>query len=103
MRKKLLLLLLFIFAFNSIICFSDDFDEEEASSTIYEAVSQSLDSNKQPDINARSGIVIDFKTGRILYEKNAYIKRPMASTTKIMTAIVAIENGYLEDKVTISK
>ena len=54
------------------------------------------------DINARSACVIDFDTGTILYEKNAYQKRPMASTTKIMTAIIALETCSLNDDVPIS-
>ena len=58
--------------------------------------------NNEPSINARSAIVIDFESGMILYEKNAYRKRPMASTTKIMTAIVALENSSLEEDVLIS-
>lgn len=44
-------------------------------------------------ISAASAILIDADTGRILYEKNAYEKRGMASTTKIMTAIIALENS----------
>ncbi len=56
-----------------------------------------------PDINAGSAIVMDFETGRVLYEKNAYYKRPMASTTKIMTAILILEYGNLEETVTVSK
>lgn len=61
-----------------------------------------IQASAEPAINARSAIVMDFETGTILYEKNAYRKRPMASTTKIMTAIVAIENSDLDDDVTIS-
>lgn len=53
-------------------------------------------------INARSACVIDFDTGTVLYEKNAYRKRSMASTTKIMTAILAVENSTLDTMVTIS-
>jgi len=56
-----------------------------------------------PVINAAAGIVMDMKTGRILFEKNAYRKMPIASTTKIMTAILAIEMGNLDDIVTVSK
>ena len=57
-----------------------------------------------PDIkiNARSACVLDFDTGTVLYEKNAYRKRPMASTTKIMTAIVALENSTPDVLVPIS-
>jgi D-alanyl-D-alanine carboxypeptidase (penicillin-binding protein 5/6) len=59
--------------------------------------------NTLPDISSDSAIVIEQKTGRILYSKNIDEKRPMASTTKIMTAIVAIENGDMGDVVKISK
>lgn len=53
-------------------------------------------------INALSAAVIDAKTGRVLYEKEGDIVRPMASTTKIMTLILALEYGDLESYVTIS-
>lgn len=54
-------------------------------------------------INATSAIAIDSDSLRILYEKNAFSKKPMASTTKIMTIIIAIENNSLDDIVTISQ
>lgn len=54
-------------------------------------------------INATSAIAIDSDSLRILYEKNAFSKKPMASTTKVMTIIVAIENNSLDDIVTISQ
>ncbi|MBR3741245.1 MAG: D-alanyl-D-alanine carboxypeptidase [Clostridia bacterium] len=52
---------------------------------------------------ARSEILIEAKTGRVLYESNAHEALPMASTTKIMTALVALENGDLSDPVTAGK
>lgn len=54
-------------------------------------------------INAKSAILIDADSKRVLYEKNGYEKLPMASTTKIMTCLLAIENGNLEDDVVFSK
>ena len=63
---------------------------------------ESIPVMKDPVINARSALVMDFETGTVLYEKNAYRKRPMASTTKIMSAIVAIESCNLDDDVLIS-
>ncbi|NLT96773.1 MAG: D-alanyl-D-alanine carboxypeptidase, partial [Christensenellaceae bacterium] len=45
---------------------------------------------------------MEASTGRVLYQKNAFEKMPMASTTKIMTALVAIENSNLDDRVTVS-
>ena len=50
--------------------------------------------------SAKSSIVMDIDSGRVLYEKNAHQKRLIASTTKIMTAIVAIENGNLQKELT---
>jgi D-alanyl-D-alanine carboxypeptidase len=45
-----------------------------------------------PDVNAQSYVVVDADTGRILSSRNADVKLPMASTTKIMTSILAIES-----------
>ena len=51
---------------------------------------------------AQSAVLMDAKTGRILYGKNEGVARPMASTTKIMTCIIALEYGNLSDTVTAS-
>ena len=55
-----------------------------------------------PVIDVAAAAVIDVKTGRVLYSKNAAVRRSIASTTKIMTALIAIENGCLDDTVIIS-
>ncbi len=52
--------------------------------------------------NSRAAVLIDVVSGRILYEKNMKQQLPMASTTKIMTAITAIEAGKLQELVTVS-
>lgn len=57
--------------------------------------------NSSPKINARIGVIYDRTSGKILYGKNENKQTPMASTTKIMTAIVVIENANLNDIVTI--
>ena len=54
------------------------------------------------EISAPSAILIESKTGRILYEKNSNEKRYPASTTKILTAILAIGNCSLTDTLTAS-
>lgn len=56
----------------------------------------------EPQVTADAAIVLDVQTGQILYEKNIYQKRPPASTTKIITALIAIENGNLNDMVAVS-
>ena len=50
-----------------------------------------------PGVSAASAILIKADTGDILMEKNAYARMPMASTTKIMTALLVAERGNLED------
>ncbi len=55
------------------------------------------------DVSAASAIVLEASTGRVLYEKDAHEKMPMASTTKVMTALVALEYGNPGDVVTVSK
>lgn len=55
-----------------------------------------------PDITAKAAIVIDASTGKVLYAKNAEERRYPASTTKIMTLIVALEHGNIDDVVTAS-
>ncbi|RII34476.1 D-alanyl-D-alanine carboxypeptidase [Clostridium chromiireducens] len=54
-------------------------------------------------VNARCAIALDKETGAVLFEQNAYEIVPMASTTKILTSLIAIEHGELDKKVTISK
>ncbi len=56
----------------------------------------------EPAVSAQACIVIEKTSGRILYQKNAQTQLPMASTTKIMTALVALEQGNTEESITIS-
>ncbi len=72
-------------------------------------MSQQLDEEtkeKQPEdslnLNAQAAVLMDGDTGRVLYGKNEGEVRPMASTTKIMTCILALEKGQPEDLVTAS-
>lgn len=55
-----------------------------------------------PSVSAPYAILTDAKTGVVLYEKNAHTKAYPASTTKVMTAILALENGNLDDMVSVS-
>nr|MDA8235518.1 serine hydrolase [Clostridia bacterium] len=56
-----------------------------------------------PAIGAKTAILMDVKTGKVLYEKNSRERRPMASTTKITTAIVALERATLAEEVYVSE
>lgn len=57
---------------------------------------------KYNDLYAVSACLMDADSGRVLYAKNADEIRPMASTTKIMTLIICLENADLDDEVTFS-
>ncbi len=94
-RKILLFLLLSIFMFNanSFIIFANDQQEQQT---------QDL------DVIAKSAILIEATTGKVLYEKNPDEKLPPASVTKVMTLYLiyeAIENGKIkwDDIVTVSE
>ncbi|WP_028391596.1 serine hydrolase [Bacillus cihuensis] len=54
-------------------------------------------------VSAHSAILMDQESGRVIYEENAHEKSRIASITKIMTAILAIESGKLDHTVTISQ
>lgn len=57
---------------------------------------------EQPTINSPSAILIERSTNKVLYEKEADNKMYPASTTKIMTAILTLENCELTDVATVS-
>ncbi len=54
-------------------------------------------------VSALSAVIIDAATGQVICERNAYARRPNASTTKIMTAILLIEHCKTTDKIKVSK
>jgi serine-type D-Ala-D-Ala carboxypeptidase (penicillin-binding protein 5/6) len=56
-----------------------------------------------PAVSANNAILMEASSGRVLFEKRAYDRQSIASITKIMTAIIAIESGNLDKKVTASR
>jgi len=54
-------------------------------------------------VSAKSAILIEAESKTVLYQKDAFVKRPMASTTKIMTALIAIESGNIDRLVKIDE
>ena len=53
------------------------------------------------NLTGESAILVDMDTGQVLYEKNPHLRLHPASTTKIMTGILAIEHGNFNDLVTV--
>lgn len=102
------LIILFIALF--ITCFfgmfstiyADDVDNEEKISQ-NEINEVSANVSDEPVLNSRKCVVYDRISKTIIYGKNENVKSAMASTTKIMTAIVVLENTDLNQEVVVSK
>ena len=94
-------IILIIFSSGFYRCFADVENEENTDEGAL--ISTSAEVYKEPEVQSKYAICIERTTNTILYEKDAYEKTPMASTTKIMTAILAIERRNLNEIVTISK
>ncbi len=58
--------------------------------------------SKEPNLVSEAAILMDKKTGKVLYAKEENKKMYPASTTKILTAILALENSHLDDLITVS-
>lgn len=102
--KVINILVILIILFNSCIVFADLKDDKEQINIRVikeELVETAKTLNNEPKLNSRVALVYDRSSGRVLYEKNGNKQTPMASTTKIMTAIVVMENSNLSDIVTI--
>ena len=56
-----------------------------------------------PYLSASSALLIQGETGRVILEKNSRERRPIASLTKLMTAVLVLERGCLNDWVTVSR
>ena len=104
--KKLLLkvitciLVCLMIIYTNTYIYADDLLEDE----IIDVNSEIQDSTPNiSDINSRAYVVIDRNSNQVLVGKNENQKRKMASTTKIMTATIIIENCNLSDVVEISK
>lgn len=87
LKKKLLS---FLLVFASLISFAGPAYAEE---TVWP---------KEPEIFSESAVLMEASTGTILYEKNATETRFPASITKILTVLLSIENGKMDDNITFS-
>lgn len=104
MHRIVIILLLFFILFPIFVLADDEEEEEYNQNEVQDLIVESASSSvEEPKINARAAIIYDRKTKQIIWGKNENEKRAMASTTKIMTALVVLENSNLSDVVTISK
>ena len=101
---KIILILLIIINICYPVIYADDEEEEELNANeLQEIIETSTEPTKEPIINSKSAVIYDRTSKKIIWGKNENEPRAMASTTKIMTAIIVLENANLSDVVTISK
>lgn len=127
MKKKLSFLTVIIFLFSVFIIFGFDLitnnkkgdskiispipsflnilDNKEVStlSLWFFSLNEVIKGKNAPNITAASALVYDLTSNKVLFEKNAKEKLPMASLTKIMTAIISLENPKKDDKYLVTQ
>ncbi|ACL74869.1 D-alanyl-D-alanine carboxypeptidase family protein [Ruminiclostridium cellulolyticum] len=108
MKKTARVVLIVLIILSNLLCANmvkgdDTNDDGPITNDILKSESWEVAGNQAPRVSAGAAIVMDVQSGRVLYEKNAYKRSSIASTTKIMTAIVALENGSDGEDVIVSK
>ena len=99
----LILVVFFVISNNFFILFADDIDEDEFSiNDLEDIVETSAKTSEKLVLNSRIAVAFDRKSGRTVWGKEENKKTAMASTTKMLTAVIAIENGNLNDVVEVS-
>ena len=103
--KTISIIIIFIYLLSFSYVYADDIDyvEDNISNDLLISSETANISENSLNLNSKSCIILDRKSKDVLYGKNEKNKVKMASTTKIMTAIVVIENADLNKTVEISK
>lgn len=99
--KIIFILLITVSSLVSTVC-ADDVDNEVENDIENQIVEASAQVQNFPNINSRRYAVFDRTSKQVLFGKNENIKGAMASTTKMMTAIIVLENANLEEEVQVS-
>lgn len=95
--------LLFTAAFPAYATETEGTETQTTESTTTNTDGTSTDiTSDELSLTAESAILMDATTGKILYEKNSRTKQYPASITKLMTILLALEHGSLEDEITFS-
>lgn len=102
MFKKILVLNIIAIMLLSYNVFADDEVDNVEIEDIGEVIQTATEATEEPKINSRYAVVLERQSKAILYGKNETTKTKMASTTKIMTALIVIENTNLSNTVVVS-
>lgn len=97
--KKIIIIFLIVFFMFPKLAMADDMNEELENEIIE---TSNINNMQEVNVSSKNAIILERKTHTVLYEKNAYVEVAMASTTKIMTCIIALENCDLAESVEVS-
>lgn len=103
-KKIILFIILLLTLISNLYSINPSADEIDVEDENYiEIIANDFDKSKPLKVSARNAIALDSRDNTVLWHQNGYEVVPMASTTKILTAIIAINYGNLDEKVTIGK
>lgn len=97
-RRVIVLLLLVSITLSTPPAFGNPIPAPASEQPLYPEMSETA-----PTISARAAVLMDATTGRVLFSRNAHVHRHPASTTKVMTLLLALQFGDLDDTVVISR
>ena len=102
-HKFIKIIVIFVLLINvSTVIFADEIEEETDYIWLQEEIENaSANPKSEPNINSRYAVVLDRNSKSVLFAKNENQRVPMASTTKIMTAIVLLENLGVNNNLTL--
>ena len=100
-EKIIFICLIILVLLVSTVC-ADDVENEVENDIENQIVEASAKVQDFPNINSRRYVVFDRTSKQVLFGKNENVKGAMASTTKIMTAIVVLENANLDEEIQVS-
>lgn len=106
MVKKIIIIIILLVDILTVNSYADDIELENfPAEEIWEEIKnvEAKTENNVPNLNSRAAIIYDRISKTVIYGKNINEKRAMASTTKIMTAILVLENGDLNKVIEVSK
>lgn len=105
MFKKIIctILTISVLTINLSIVYSDDLEDETEEINTKEIIETSINNtSEEPVLNSRIAVAYDRKSGNVIWGKNENKRSAMASTTKIMTSILLIENADLNQTIEVS-
>lgn len=104
MKKNIFIIILIgILLFSNAYVLGDETEEDYSETELSEVLQVESKTTGEPKINSRAAVIYDRKSKKVIWGKAENERRKMASTTKIMTAIIVLENVKLDEIATISK